>query len=62
MNYLLNKIIDEVQAKGLFQLPKSALKQNQIAILKNKFTVNENKNFLEIFKIKPDPSGFLNPT
>ena len=62
MNYLLNKIITEVKAKGFFQLPKSALKENQIAILKNKFTVNEVKGFLEIFKIKQDTSGFLDPT
>ena len=62
MNYLLNKIIAEVQAVGFFQLPKSALKQNQIAILQSKFTVNEVKGFLEIFKIKQDTSGFLDPT
>jgi len=62
MNYLLNKIIDEVKNKGFFQLPKSALKENQISILQSKFTVNENKGFLEIFNIKSDPTGFLNPT
>ena len=62
MNYLLNKIIDEVKNKGFFQLPKSSLKNDQIAILQSKFTVNEVKGFLEIFNIKPDPSGFYDPT
>lgn len=62
MNYLLNKIIAEVQANGSFQLPKSALKNDQIAILQNKFTVNEVRGFLEIFNTKSDPSGFLDPT
>ena len=62
MNYLLKKIIAEVKAKGFFQLPKSALKENQVTVLKNKFTVNEVKGFLEIFNIKSDPSGFCDPT
>ena len=62
MNYLLNKIIDEVKSNGFFQLPKSALKNDQIAILQNKFTVDEKNGFLEIFKVKQDTSGFLDPT